>query len=67
MPGSNKTMAMATAYGSNKNCTVVNWLSFSLPFPLFLSGTDVRVNCYAPNGVLADSPFTLSYSTNVPN
>jgi hypothetical protein len=67
MPGSNKTMAMATAYGSDKNCTVVNWLPFSLPFPFFITATDVRVNCYAPNGVLADSQFTLSYSTNVPN
>jgi hypothetical protein len=60
-------MPMATAYASNKNCTVVNWVPFSLPFPFNLSGTDVRVNCYAPNGLLADSQFTLSYSTNVPN
>ncbi len=60
MPPTEKTIATATAYGSNRNCTVANGLASG-------SDTNVRVNCYAPDGSPADSRFTLSFSTNRPN
>jgi hypothetical protein len=56
-----KTFAQVNGYDLNTSyCNVVNWIASPS------GGIDVNVKCYTPSGALADSIFSLYYTSDDP-